>query len=316
MSMFCLFVQYIDANKIIRSGNDVDAIKRGVGSSNNITYTTTSGVQRTMLLHIPTNYDIDLPTPLMFSFHGHGRNGSWHENLTQFSNELFNPDMFVVYPNGINEIWQGDPNATDYDDISFVLELMKSFEDEFCIDKSRIYSSGQSNGGGFTLDQLACNATASNKFAAFMGGSAAAYQGTSNISCDPATVPIPCSPGRPFIPILEIHGTNDTTIAYYGGPRKNHCLPTIPHFVTEWAERDGLGGSNISTSLDGGNVTKYEFGASTHAIGPYNATGLVTHYRVEGLGHMWPWENQGHYINATSITMAFFNTYTLDWSFL
>lgn len=308
MSILCVFLQYVDAIKSVGCGKAVSAnlTRGGVGSSNNITYTTTSGVKRTMLLHIPINYDINSKTPLIFSFHGHGRTGAWQENLTRFSDESFNPDMFVVYPDGINAMWQGDPDAPGYDDVSFVLELIKSLEDEFCIDKARIYSSGQSNGGGFSLNQLACDPIASNKIAAFMGGSAAAYQGTSDVGCNAATVPFDCNPGRDFIPILETHGLNDTTIAYYGGPRKDRCLPTIPHFITEWAKRDGLGSSNITTSQSSGNVIKYQFGASIHA------TGLVTHYRIQGMGHSWPWKSEGHYIDATEIAMEFFNNYRLD----
>lgn len=51
-------------------------------------------------------------------------------------------------------------------DIGFVEDLIKSLQSQYCIDSTRIYASGMSNGGGFT-GTLACDPTASNLFAAF-----------------------------------------------------------------------------------------------------------------------------------------------------
>lgn len=277
----------------------------GIGKSNNVTFTTSSGVKRTFMLHIPTKYDIATATPLIFSFHGRGETGVLQEGKTRLSDEALNPNMFVVYPDGIDHQWQGDPAATGYNDVGFVLELIGSLEDEFCIDSNRIYSSGFSNGAGFSLNQLACDATASTKIAAFMGGSAAAYQGTSDANCNGVTMPITCNPGRKLIPILETHGSADDVIAYNGGPRRSRCLPTQPRFVTSWAVRDGLSATNVTTSLYNGNVKQYQFGTSN------DYPGLVTHYWVNGMGHAWPWANQGSYFDATPVVMAFFNKYAL-----
>lgn len=298
----------VDAAKSAGCGKAVSStLKRGgIGSSNTVSFTTSSGVKRTFLLHVPTKYDVNTATPLIFSFHGRGENGAAQENdKSKLSDESLNPNMFVVYPDGLpgtdgSKEWQSDPDAKGYNDVGFVLDMIGSLEDEFCIDTNRIYSSGHSNGGGFSLNILACNSTASQKIAAFMGSAPATYQGATDANCNPATVPITCNPGRKLIPILETHGSADTTIGYNGGPRRQRCLPSVPHFITEWAVRDGLSATNVTTSLVNGNIKQSSFG-----------NGLVTSYWMNGLGHTWPWSYNGGWIDATPIVMAFFNKYSL-----
>lgn len=278
----------------------------GTGSSNKLHFTTSTGTHRTYYLHIPTDYDINTPTPLIFSFHGRDANGLDQESNTGLSETYLNPSMFVVYPDGLNGQWQGDPAATDYDDVAFVLELLVALSDDFCVDEQRVYSSGFSNGAGFSLNILACDEIASTKIAAFMGASAAAYQGNnSDKDCEPETVGIPCTPGRTGIPILETHGGADDTIDYHGGPRRNSCLPSIPHFMTAWAERNGLTSGNVSRASHGGKVETYRFEGE-------DETGLVESWWVEGMGHEWPWASAGCHINASPIAMSFFGNYTLD----
>jgi len=66
-------------------------------------FRTTNGTTRSYLIHIPSNYKIGTPTPLIFSFHGHGKDAAGQEKLSQFSNETvgWNPGAFAVYPNGL-----------------------------------------------------------------------------------------------------------------------------------------------------------------------------------------------------------------------
>lgn len=75
-----------------------------------------------------------------------------------------------------------------------------------------------------------------------------------------------------------MHGTADSVIPYKGGPRRSRCLPSVQHFMTAWAQRNGLGKTNVTTKLYNGKVTKYEFGKSR------NLQGVNTHYKINGLG--------------------------------
>lgn len=303
---FVLQLQAADAAKSAGCGKVISSAlkKGGTGKSNALTYTTQSGQKRTYLLHIPTKYNRDTPAPLIFSFHGRSNTGSMQESLTKFSNEVWNPDSLVVYPDGIKNQWQGDPDAGGYDDVGFVMGLLNKLENEYCIDTSRIYANGMSNGGGFSLNVLACDTNASKKFAAFASNSGAYYQGKTAKGCDAAHVQISCKPGRAHVPILEIHGTKDGVIPYSGGPRRDRCLPSVPHFVKEWARRDGLAATNVTTSLWDGNVKKQEFGTAA-------LKGLVTHYRVKGLSHKWASKSSGSRFNATQTMLKFFKAHPL-----
>lgn len=163
------------------------------------------------------------------------------------SNETWNPNYLVVYPTGIDLQWQGDPAASS-DDIGFTLQLVANISSTYCIDTSRIFAAGKSNGGGFSANILACDPLASRTFAAFAGMSGAFYQGNTESNCSGDTVAISCNPGRSPVPILETHGSADATVNYYGGPRRGSCLPSIPRFMTDKGQRANIGGVNASTS--------------------------------------------------------------------
>lgn len=286
-------------------GKDLPRVQEPGGSySTNIT--TKDGRERSYIIHIPSNYDKNEPVPVIFSFHGRTRTAKSQEKLSQFSNEEYNPNAIAVYPQGIKNQWQGDPSSQGIDDISFTLQMLDHFEDRYCIDRTRVYAAGKSNGGGLT-NRLACDPTASKRFAAFAPVAGAYYQNVTEDNCRPNTVKIQCNPARTPIPMLAFHGTADETIPYTGGGRRGRCLPSVPHFVREWASRDDLGGKNETTTTNGGKVEVSRFGDH----------GEVVHYRIEGLGHAWPSTEpnsdnpDGTYVDATPIIMGFFDQWTL-----
>lgn len=183
---------------------------------------------------------------------------------------------------------------------------MDQIESLYCIDQSRVWATGKSDGAGF-CNVLACDSELSVRFAVFAPVSGAYY--IDNSTCNPDTIPIPCSPGRNDIPFLAFHGGNDTTIRYAGGPRKGECLPSIPHFIQAWAARDGLPANNITEPLTNDTVI-YSFG-----------NGLVELVYDSVIGHDWPStvpnaDNSvaGHHpasFNATPIIMDFFEAHSV-----
>ncbi|KAK5691676.1 hypothetical protein LTS12_028757, partial [Elasticomyces elasticus] len=194
---------------------------------------TSGGTQRSYRMHIPSSYNKDKAAPVIFSFHGRSKTAKGQEELSQFSNEEWNPDAIAIYPQGIDKEWQGDPDSKGVNDVGFTLNLLDDVEGRFCVDSSRVYAAGKSNGGGFT-NLLACDKTASTRIAAYAPVSGAYYQDVNEDECDANTVSIQCQPGREKIPLLEFHGTADTTIPYAGGARRGECLPSVPHMVREW----------------------------------------------------------------------------------
>ncbi|MEU8658679.1 alpha/beta hydrolase family esterase [Actinoplanes philippinensis] len=119
----------------------------------------------------------------------------------------------------------------------------------------------KSNGGGFA-GVLACRL--SGRIAASAQVSGAFYpQGGV------------CEPRRP-IPVLEIHGSADTTIPYDGSTAKS--LPPIPSWLAGWAARNRCAGGPV-TSTPVTTVTRHVWRRCAAA---------VEHYRIDGLGHDWP----------------------------
>jgi poly(3-hydroxybutyrate) depolymerase len=118
------------------------------------------------------------------------------------------------------------------DDLQFTTDLVAHVQGEYCIDSSRLYASGKSNGGGF-VDTLACS-DHGDQFAAFAMAAAALYTDTSRGSCTKKRA------------ILESHGLADATIPYHpggtpgaGGPLPdiekwvNYCLSLLAAFVRD-----------------------------------------------------------------------------------
>ncbi|KAI4606121.1 hypothetical protein J4E80_010329 [Alternaria sp. BMP 0032] len=247
-----------------------------------LTLESESGVSpRKYRLHIPPSYDNNNPVPLILSFHGRGKNAKYQEALSQFSNASYGFEGIVAYPEGVpnskgTQQYQGDPDSPpSISDVKFTLELLDYLQSSYCIDSTRIYATGKSNGGGFTGGVLACDAKASSRIAAFAPVSGAFY-------LDADQQPLPCNPSRQ-VPMMEFHGLEDTTIPYAGGinTRGNANSTDVPTWVRDWVERDGLDVNANKTSYlcegdNGKKVTRYSW------------DDLVVHYKYENLGHDWP----------------------------
>lgn len=61
-----------------------------------------SGGTRTYRIHLPSNYDVNDPRPLLIAYHGSGGNPAGFEGETGFSDEGLNPNMITIYPAGVN----------------------------------------------------------------------------------------------------------------------------------------------------------------------------------------------------------------------
>jgi len=327
--------------------------------TNSLTFKTSDGTERSYLLHIPSAYDANTPTGLIWSYHGRGKNAEHQEKITRFSGSSSTPNYVVVYPQGTsasrsknarrqNEdddedeedeeedngdeygddddddddqgnvetsstggktgsnkkgAWQGDPSIQT-DDVKFTLELLDNITKTFCIDEDRIYASGISNGGGFVANILACDATASTKFAAFASASGAYYQNGLKDKCDASSVPITCNNDGAKFPLIATAGGKDKTIPYDGGARRKSCLPSVEHFMTAAAQRDGLDTASIQSKVNNSNVVHYSYGKDA-------GLGMVQYYYIPDMGHKWPTGGSKMQVSATKVFMEFFNEWNL-----
>ncbi|TVY53393.1 Bifunctional acetylxylan esterase/xylanase XynS20E [Lachnellula cervina] len=275
------------------------------GDTVKVAFTQSDGTARDYLIHIPSTYVSTTPAELIFSFHGHTVDASNQESTSQFSNPKFNPNGIAVYPQGKGDSWQGAPYADKgVNDIEFVKDMISHFKESYCIDTSKIYASGMSNGGGFTAT-LACDSSVNILIAAFAPVSGAYYIDSS--TCTPTAIKIPCDKGDRIVPVIEFHGDADPTIPYGGEKKNKECLPEVSHWVRSWSSRDGLGLENQTThDMYKGKVTRSKFPKDSSDP----SFGTVQHYKTAGLGHTWPTTDSAGY-DATPIIMEFFGNYTL-----
>ncbi|MEY2882093.1 MAG: hypothetical protein RLZZ15_4473 [Verrucomicrobiota bacterium] len=117
------------------------------------------GVAREALVYVPATA-ASQPTPVVFAFHGHG--GNMRLPARNWAFHTVWPEAIVVYPQGLNTPgrltdpegkkpgWQHGPGAEGDRDLKFFDAMLASLRADYRIDDRRIYSTGHSNGGGFT----------------------------------------------------------------------------------------------------------------------------------------------------------------------
>lgn len=116
-------------------------------------------VERHGLVFIPAGAKAS-PTPVVFVFHGHG--GSSQNALNSFAMNKAWPEAISVYPQGLNTPgkltdpqgkkagWQVGAGDQGNRDLKLFDTMLESLKKDYKIDEMRIYSTGHSNGGGFT----------------------------------------------------------------------------------------------------------------------------------------------------------------------
>lgn len=114
---------------------------------------------REALLYVPADAKTKL-TPVVFGFHGHG--GNMRHSARTFRYQTVWPEAIVVYMQGLNTPgkltdpegkrpgWQSFAGDQEDRDLKFFDQVLSSLKSEYKVDDTRIYSTGHSNGGGFT----------------------------------------------------------------------------------------------------------------------------------------------------------------------
>lgn len=117
------------------------------------------GVTREALVHVP-DAARTTPAPVVFVFHGHG--GTMRHSAVTFGYHRLWPEAIVVCMQGLNTPgiltdqqgklpgWQNTPGDQNDRDLKFFDAVLASLKQDYKVDERRIYSTGHSNGGGFT----------------------------------------------------------------------------------------------------------------------------------------------------------------------
>ena len=269
------------------------------------------------------------PLPLVLDFHGFTEGAVSHAQMTGFSPVAESEGFIAVFPQGLGDLarWSAGPggDATgDNPDLAFTEALLDQLEASLCVDTSRVYAAGLSNGAMMT-SMLACRLA--DRLAAVAPIAGIAAYGA-------------CEPDR-AVPMLTIHGTADPILLFNGGvgdlvklisggPSGQGGQPateapettTIPVDIDgagypantrAWAERNGCAPNPTDTAVSP-EVTLRTYD------GPVDAD--VQMYIVTGGGHAWPGSEfsrnvaaiVGHTtfdIDATQLIWEFFTRFRL-----
>jgi polyhydroxybutyrate depolymerase len=248
------------------------------------------GRTRRYMVHIPLSYDGSNPTPLVISLHGYGGNARSSEQVTGFTEKSDKEGFIAVYPEGIGQSWNGpyccgEAYSSNVDDVGFIRELINRLEQEYNIDPDRIYVAGFSN-GAIMAYRLA--AELSDKIAA-IAPVAGSIGGKFNGNAPLRKVAEPLNP----VSVVIFHGTNDTSIYYYGGLSSNGLFSlSVAESTNFWVNHDGCAETPQTEISPDGNTVKDVY------AGGKNSTEVVL-YTLVGFGHNWP-------ATATDIIWDFF----------
>jgi poly(3-hydroxybutyrate) depolymerase len=177
---------------------------------------------RSYLLDVPRG-PADTPRPVLLAFHGFraapGRLRRW----TGLARQAHRTGMIAAFPEGHDGVellggsgrgWDMEPGETR--DLAFVTALLDTLEQDWCVDRQRIYVTGMSN-GGFFANLLGC--VLADRLAAV-----AAVAGAK---------PLPSCTGGDAIPMLLIHGAKDKVVD-----------PALARSARDWwMQRNGCSGS-------------------------------------------------------------------------
>ncbi len=197
---------------------------------------------REYFIRLPDDYDPDQPYALWFANHclnGSAENVAHSEPDNRANYEylgmwkLANPvgkkgTTIFVAPEGISAGWgQGER------DLAFFRAMIDKFENELCIDKSRIFASGFSMGGSMSY-ALAC--AMPDKMRAI-----AMHSGGNMSGCDQSN--------RGPVPIFITHGTNDGICRWpqFGQPQ-----------INDLAERNGCQTEDLARQTNPSSIMSPE----------------------------------------------------------
>ena len=216
--------------------------------------------RRTALMHLPRSFP-GHPVPMLLALHGASGSGAFMESYSGLSRLADREGFAVAYPDAAGPRWRisaGDGSA----DVAFLDALLDRLMAGGCVDENRISAVGVSNGAGMAV-RYACDAEDR------LAGLVSVAGGYSSLP--------PCRANGP-LSVLEIHGTADAVVPYYGRPGQPQG--DVVRFVTSWVQRGGC------------TRAAQRRQASARVLwltwAPCRNGATVQHLRLIGGTHAWP----------------------------
>ncbi|MFO0609349.1 MAG: PHB depolymerase family esterase [Polyangiales bacterium] len=240
--------------------------RRGAAGAGGVRSLAMGAVTRSYRVYAGRRYDPTRPAMLVINLHGFTSNALQQELYANMPALADARGFVVASPDGLDASWNagqccGLSMTRAVDDVGFVRALIDAVSAEYCVDPSRVFATGLSN-GGFLSHRLACEL--SDRIAA--------------VAPVAGVVGVPtCTPAR-AVPVFQFHGTLDTLVPYQGGGLTGFA--SVADTMRGWAARDGCGATSTEF-LRRGLVHCDRWGGCRDGAEVQLCT-------VDGGGHTWP----------------------------
>ena len=219
-----------------------------------------NGVARTANVHVPASYDPTKPTPVVLNIHGLTSTADQQAQISHAIAKSDSAGFVVVHPQADTSpitSWNAgtccDPaSSSNNDDMGFMTALLDQLDATLCVDDSRVFAMGLSN-GAYMSYRLACELDDRIAAVGPVAGS---------------LVYSPCTPTRPM-PLFAVHGDADPLVMY------SYDVTS----TDEWSQANGC--TTSMQTYQNGDAT-----CVTHS--GCNAGADVVFCTISGGGHQWP----------------------------
>jgi polyhydroxybutyrate depolymerase len=267
------------------------------------------GETRRYQLIVPTGYDGTSPGPLVLGLHALTVPYTVVAGVSGLADAAEDADAIIVEPSGLLDAgtpyWLAVPVEPNRD-VDFIADLLDELEADLCYDTSRVFSTGQSNGGQMS-SLLACRL--SDRITAVAPVAGVEF---SDETCT----------GDP-VPVMAFHGDADPIVLYDGGGLNATTIANqqfwkgdipdglpvhggVDQALSDWAAHNGCAPEPVEERISPEVIRRTWQDCEAPTI----------LYIIEGGGHTWPgypvpgFEDQfGHTttdIDATALMFDFF----------
>jgi polyhydroxybutyrate depolymerase len=190
---------------------------------------------------VPANYDPAQQYPLVMVLAGFGGESSTTAAYLGFTQLAADEGIFLVTPDPdplhARYSWNVNPDQFPEFDVLYLTAIIHDMESKYSIDPKRVYIAGHSQGAEMA-QRMACNSADDVAGVISLAG---------QVDKDPAD----CAPTRP-VTVVEIHGTNDSTLGYNGDVQNVPPDPSIPsahETIGVWGRNDQCTGAIMATGM-------------------------------------------------------------------
>ncbi|MBC7631707.1 PHB depolymerase family esterase [Aeromicrobium sp.] len=277
----------------VRSDDDTCATGRSLAVGTKQHVLERDGQKRVYLVHVPPAYDGSTRTPVVFLFHGLGGSAAAMLQTTRMADLADRSGFIVVAPQARGAVSTWDfrtRESTVRSDLGFVKSLVTTIKGQACVDSSRVYAAGFSNGSALTL-ALACDG--STPFAAY-GAVSAPYYVSRCESSPPAS-------------IIYFHGMADRVVPFGGAQTAIGPLPGVNRALSEWQVHDDCPSTGSTTTVTA-RVRHFAWESCRDGS-------AVEMYAVANGGHRWPGGTESTPGHGDGVTTQDIDASTLIWNF-